>query len=299
MCKVKYPLEVMSAINKSEGKIKTMSIENYLAPAEDKEHRGGTQDPLKFYEDFSCFHITLIAKDGEKKSFARANLSVRAIPKIDRRTQIATEKIMEQESSVTKQDVGVSSAYTQQIRVGKLKGKTPAQILLENPENREQLEGTANWLKEKGNHEGNKAQYAAIMEAIDLLEKGEISANACEGTGQIVIHKADYRPLISTKREDGKIMAYTLQILCNPADRMPYEIRVGNFWAHYNGMEIVPGSSSDKTGIAIRLTEEEWDDAVESMMRTMRIYERCYGKYELERAISYNQQNKRNEENKN
>lgn len=297
MCKVKYPLEVMAAINKSDGKIKTMSIESYLSIAEDKEYRRGTQDPLKFYEDFSCFHITLISKEGEKKSFARANLNVRVVAKIDRRTQIATEKIMEQESSTEKTDTGISPAYTQQIRVGKLKGKTPAQVLLENPQNREQLEGTAQWLKEKGTHEGNKAQYHAIMEAIGLLERGELSAEACNRmSGQIVIHKADYRPLISTKREDGKIMAYTLQIVCNPSDRMPYEIRVGNFWATYNGLEMIAGSICDKTGISIRLTEEEWDDAVESMKRTMRIYENSYGKYELERAIAYNQQN-RNENN--
>lgn len=293
MCKIKYPLEVMSAINKSDGKTKTISVESYLMPADDKEHRGGTQDPLKFYEDFSCFHITLILKEGDKKTFARANLSVRAVAKLDRRTQVATKKIIEQEGSSRKIETGISSAYTQQIRVGKLKGKTPAQVLLENPNSREQLEGTAKWLKEKGNnHEGNKAQYNAIMEGISLLEKGELCEDVCEKSGQIVIHKAEYRPLFSTKREDGKIMSYTLQILCNVTDRMPYEIRVGNVWALYNGMEMVPGSSCDRTGISIRLTEEEWDDAVESMKRTMRIYERCYGKYELERAMTYNQQNR-------
>ena len=293
MCKIKYPLEVMSAINKSEGKIKTLSIESYLAAAADKEYRGETQDPLKFYEDFSCFHITLIEKGEKEKRYARANLSVRAIAKIDRRTQIATQMIMESEQDTSQQKT-VSTAYTQQIRIGKMRGKTPAQVLLENPDNREQLEGTAKWLKEKGSsHEGNKAQYDAIMEAIDLWESGELSDKICERSlGQIIIHKADYRPLISTKREDGKVMAYTLQIVCNPTDRMPYEIRVGNFWAQYNNMEMVSGSICDKTGILIRLTEEEWDEAVESMRRTMRIYEQCYGKYELERSLESIQQNK-------
>lgn len=292
MCTVKYPLEVMSAINRSGGKIKTMSIESYLVAADEKEHRGETQDPLKFYEDFSCFHITLICKEGEKKSFARANLSVRAIAKIDRRTQAATQKIMEQENGIAEQK-NVSAAYIQKIYVGKLKGKTPAQVLLENPDSRQQLENTADWLKEKSNNEGNAAQYNAIMEALSLFDKGELSAERSgAGSGQIILHKADYRPLVSTKREDGKIMAYTLQILCNPSDRMPYEIRVGNFWALYNGMEMTAGSACDKTGISIRLTEEEWDDAVESMRRTMRIYENCYGKYELERAMKYNEKNK-------
>lgn len=293
MCKVKYPLEVMSAINQSDGKIKTMSIESYLTAADEKERRGETQDPLKFYEDFSCFHITLILKEGEKKKFARANLSVRAIPKIDRRTQVSTQMIMEQESGGKKNN-NASAAYTQQIRVGKMKGKTPAQVLLENPDNKGQLENTAAWLKERSGNEGNVAQYNAIMEALKLLEKGELSVDKTSSY-QLVLHKADYRPLVSTKREDGKIMAYTLMILCNPTDRMPYEIRVGNFWAEYNGREMVPGSACDKTGIAIRLTEEEWNDAVESMKRTMRIYELQYGQYELERALHYNEENRRGE----
>lgn len=289
--KIEHPREIAVAINKNESFYKTLSVEAFLEMATEspKETADNVlQDPLKFFAEYSTFHFTIIEKqrDGQNTTFARANILPKELAMLERRTQYATEKIMDAEQSGNNESNNLESAYTQQIRVGEFKGKTPAQVLLDNSENRDKLERTCSWLKEKiSAHPGNKLQYDAIKEALLLYEQGKLQNKQCTNSQVLNLLQKDYNPLRSTRRSDGKMMNYAIQIKCYPSDNMPYEITVRNFWALYNENVIVEGSATEQVTNSIRITEAVWDNIVESMRRTVRIYERCYGKYELERAL--------------
>ena len=100
-------------------------------------------EPLRLHHNtFSRFNFCLINK--EKKA-TTSSLHVNELTGIYLKSKFAYNKQLERQymgmsiekAEETKEDETkkVSSAYTVQISSGNLKGKTPAQVLLENPEN--------------------------------------------------------------------------------------------------------------------------------------------------------------------
>ena len=77
--------------------------------------------------------VSIFVLINEDKKAATANVGVKAIPGIMRKIQNLYLKEMLSERTV-KGEQGKSPAYTTAISAGKLKGKTPAELLLENPQ---------------------------------------------------------------------------------------------------------------------------------------------------------------------
>lgn len=295
---INNPLEIKSAISttiENEKKItKTFSVEAHLECAKERhaEDSDEIQDPLKLFEPYSVFKITLIKKFSDtNKQFVTANIPVTALSTVKNRSQIATKYIMEAEMTglETKavETESISPAYTVRLSVGNFKNKVPAQVLLENSNNKDALQRTADWLKDRLQlHANNEKQYEAICEAISLLETNRlkpVSANHnCKG---IKIYNADLRTQKTKKREDGRSFVYSISVMCYPEKRYPYEIRITNYWAKCKGIQPIEGTIQDSVTITMNLSELDWDDAVEQMCIVKNIYVRCYGRYELERAL--------------
>lgn len=288
---IRYEREVAQAINQSGNVYKTLSVENYLDPIGiygNYNRETNLSSPLEIFTPSSTFHFTIVEKmvKTESKKYARANIPITELAKISRRTQIATEKIVEAEMTPAKpQETPEDIAYTTHIRVGSFKGFSPAQILLQDPKQRDSLEETMLWLEKKTNFSGNAMQAAAIREALTLFDTGKLAQKDNISAKVISIHDADYRPLRSTKRKDGKMMMYTIHIKCYPGDSMPYEVIIKNVWAEFNEMQMVAGTAGEQVKVSMRLTESDWDNMVEGMLRTKRIYENVYGAYELENSL--------------
>ena len=100
--------------------------------------------PLEIYDaTFSRISGVLINTD---KVAATFNIRKEALPLIIKKSEFAFNKEMEHMISQSGEEQ-LSSAYTVRITTGKLKGKTPAELLIENPENKNILSEHYRFLK--------------------------------------------------------------------------------------------------------------------------------------------------------
>lgn len=273
--KIAHPAEIKSVMRNNGV---TLSIEEYLCPVEEAPEKGYIQSPLKFFSKKSVYKVILYSG----KNSVYANIPVSCLRTIRERTKVCTRFLIEQESGEGVNDNSI--AYQTIIRVGNFKNRTPAQILMSNPNNRKSIISTANWLKDnKDKSEGNMLQHDAIMEAVKLFDEGKLQNKIQQ---MYKVFDAPIRTNTRKTRKDGKNFVSSMKINCCPQKNYPYQIEITNYYAFTKGVEVVPDTISDKTSFTIYLEENEWDDIVEQMEVTKKIFLNKYGIYELERAES-------------
>ena len=128
-----------------------------------------------------------------------------------------------------------SLAKTVMIGNGKMKGKTPFQVISESTEVQKaifDLETQYKWLeKNLAQYPDNAVQMSAIKEALKLYQTGEVhpsdqSIGEKLNFGTIAIYEPTPRALIREKDEDGFCPVYEIAINWHVAERYPVEIRV-------------------------------------------------------------------------
>lgn len=304
---IKYPRELKSIITESGGKEKvyhTLSLTQHLDACDDstvidtdKENQTErVQDPLKIFTPWSVFKIALIEKkSSSQKRSVFANIPVNKIAVIERRTACCSQRIVEEEikgmpqPSAADTNMPSSLAYTQKLAVGNYqnRGKTPAQILMNNPDGRKNLMETANWLhKNMDRHEGNRKQFDAIREAIELFDAGKLTSISTKDSScaDITVYSAPVRTL-SQKNKNNKNLVYDLRVTCNPQRNYPYTIRITNYYAECKGILPVTGTIENKQDISMSLSESDWEDIVDCMRMMKNLYVQVYGPSELNRAM--------------
>lgn len=271
---IKYPKEIDSVV-----RTKTFCINAELT----KPDTDNGDSPLKLYSRFSRFPITLI---NEKKVFANANINVTDMIDIMKRSEFAYNKEMELSMQTQTIENDVSSAYTVQISSGMLKGKTPAQALLESPDNLKALVNQFNFLKQNlDKYPRNRVQMQAIKEAKTLFESGKLTESKAQGnTNNFEIYKSGFRPLKRKSREDGMCFVYDVKITWNFKQNYPLEIEIQNYYAPVTtddrGMMNVQFSQRDKNTFikeSMKLSASEWNHIMYMTRTNMEIFERSIG----------------------
>lgn len=154
----------------------TFSLEDYLAPVEEKEDaKEQCSSPMKIFADYSRFRFTLIEKRSSTK-VVYGNVSLDDLEEIRATTNFSVNLRLSSQYEIS--DTGkdteennrdATGAYTQLLSIGKCRGMTPAQALLASADNLAELERNASWLKERFSlHKNNMKQYEAISGAIDF-----------------------------------------------------------------------------------------------------------------------------------
>lgn len=315
---IKYPRDIKSVITESSsGKEKiyhTMSLAQYLDACDDdtvidadaltKEER--LQDPLKIFTPWSVFKITLIEKRVDKKHSVKrsvcANIPVGDLALLERKTAICAQRIMEDGMKVSTSKISdtspTSPAYTQKIAVGSYqnRGKTPAQVLLNNPESRKELLDTADWLQRNiERHEGNARQYEAIKEAIDLFDRGALITSEAMETqaADMIVYSVPSKTLPKTN-EAGKRIVYGIKISCNPSHRYPYKINISTYYAECKGILPIAGTIEGRQDITMSISESDWEDMLDTMRSMKNLFIQIYGPGEYGRALRAEEQARKN-----
>ena len=162
-------------------------------------------------------------------------------------------------------------AYSVPIRSGKLKDKTPAQVLLENPRQLTELINQKKWLESNlSKYPGNKEQIDAITEAIKLYEEGALEAtgeDAGAGAGVYTVYETAPKN-IQPRDEEGRWTIYQCSIKYIPKNNLPFVIQVMNCMAPVDtksGNEIVLTKAINKHEQKMQLSEEEWFTMIDNM----------------------------------
>lgn len=260
------------------------------------EYKDGSE-PLLFHHDtFSRFSFVLI---NEEKKAATANINVKEIPGIFRRVRNLELKEMLLPGK-EKGETAKSPAYTTAITSGKLKGKTPAALLLEDAQkNRGMLINQKNWLESNlAKYPRNAAQIKAIEDALNLFDAGKLAAEEAEtGYRTETVYSSGMRPLIRRKRADGKSFVYEITIRWNGGADRPVEVEIRNYYAPViqkeNGLlNVMAKDRADEVRNAISLTMEQWS-WVEHMLETnIRTFENLLASGCYKRALEAEKENR-------
>ena len=239
---VRYPRQIYTA--KRENIV--LGIDNYLSAPSEKD----TVPPLELHSPFSRFVVTIIDKTGAKTTSPKANIPAGDVPGILEIAKVAMAEKSRFSADGKKADTSLPLAYTQTITLGTFKGKTPAAVLLENPDNRESLLKSRNFLAEKvSQYPNNQKQIDAIDNALSLLDKKQLTAEiaGAQRADNAKIYDVSHK-YMSTANEKGHRLFYGMSIICRYANKYPWEITIENFFA--------PGLQGPKGGLVPKIDEK-------------------------------------------
>lgn len=197
-------------------------------------------------------------------------------------------------------------AYETRFKAGRLKDRTPIEVLLEDENGEEELRTQREFLKKNlSKYPRNKDLIEAIDMAFALLEEGDIddeikTVTASSGTGVIRLFSVGLRPLQRKRRADGSCFVYTGHINWRLGEENPVEVEIENFYAPVekkeNGtLRVMAGKKVQDTYIkaVFNLPASLWMSYVYRIAMDMRLFENASGfmaRLLAESAEAYRQQ---------
>ncbi len=159
-----------------------------------------------------------------------------------------------------------SPAYTSKFKFGSFKGKSPAEVLLTNPQNYNSLVQEYNKLASTTDPKfvaANTAMMAAIQDAVNLYNAGKLNANNVNSSQKVLILEETRTPNIAKLDNRGYTEARTAKITfdTDPDNKAPYCIEIMNCMAPpVQNAQIGAKLSQavDKTMLMMNFSEEEW-----------------------------------------
>ena len=268
-----YPRQIFKA-----GRAKMVfSVENYFSPPKTED----TIPPLQMHSKHSRILLTIIDISGEKTLTPKANIPARDIAGIIEKSRAAI--IRKFGASVPEGMENTSSAYTQVISMGKFKDRTPADVLLNSPDEKDELLRTKDFLTSKmEQYPKNKIQINAIENALTLFEKGDLiqSGSEVKMTGSSLIYDVNHK-YMNYKNKDGYTLFYAITINCDYANRYPWSIAITNFYAPTkkgptNALQPIIDKKTGYAKSMIRLDDSEWCDMVRCVSSNLSNFETLY-----------------------
>ena len=283
----KYPYDVFTAQTNKQ----TFSVKSCLAQAKSVND----QSPLKIYDQrFARYELTIIDyKSNDQKKFVVSNIRVREMEDLVQRTRYAFRAEMDEQYApkpVAEGNGGSAEmsgpAFTVKIRNGRLAGKTPAEVLFENPNGASDLRSQVEFLKSHlDKYPGNRVQIEAIEQALSLQAGGAFAAS---GQAQVVNRQIRLYPaapvtppkaLTHKPCEGGMYPAHECEIYWHVGDMRPVEVRIKNYRVPVDKKgdgRIVPDRSKavfDVPPKSMRLSEAEWMECLRAIRTDMRNFE--------------------------
>ena len=226
------------------------------------------EEPLTLHSrKFSRFSFLIINQD---KKAATANMNVTEMFGFLEKSHFAMQQeMLYQFNSGSNEEEELPLAYTVTITSGTLKGRTPADVLLnDGEEGKKLLNNQYTFLKNNlSKYPKNKTQMDAIVNASQLLKEGKLDADAV-GKGQtkrISLYSSGLRPLVNRKNNAGMSFVYELTVDWLLGEKRPLMITIVNYYAPVikkdDGMLNVQVKQRDQTTLrnnTVNLTFEDW-----------------------------------------
>lgn len=284
--KKKYPFQVCALKRKT----RTLGVDAQLYTPRPEEDI----PPLEMHSGYSRFVITLI--NTETDTVTTANISAKEVPSITLRTELAIKRVDRLNDylyiSNANSSQPASPAYTQKLFDKNFKGRTPAEVLMSNPDDREKLLNVREWLnKNLAAYPKNKSQIDAIDEAITLLDIGELKKN--DDTPKVSIKPFEVFTSdckFKTKTNDkGYNLIYGISLTCDPNKNNPFELKIMNCYAPVKTLpggqkNIVMNEAVDKTEVSINMSIDEWNFVITEINNRKKDFEFMHSKAAFEEA---------------
>ena len=226
------------------------------------------EDPAKLHNsNFSRVDFTIIDKD---KTFVNSTVKFASIPGIICASQYAYTRHMGAIYEPQLQTTGTQNpAFSMKFFSGSLKGKTVAQVALEEGE--EVLKKQYDWLKENiEKYPKNKNLMDAINETVKALRDGKLTnetAVATSSASYITVYDAmkgnPHKPL---KEGSNLFFVHDFKIRYYLGDNYPVNVTIKNYYApihkEESGQQKIDYNGRDKSTeheVTMKLTADEWN----------------------------------------
>lgn len=289
---VAYPHQVASVIQKKNGESKTLGIDAELSiPRIDDEKERVM--PLEMHSGFSRFVATLIKK-GNEKTFVKANIPADDISYICEKTRLALNLYASAKlAPAPAENNDVPACYTLTFGMGKLKGKTPAAVLLESADNEKELISQGEFLnKNAEKYPANKQMVEAIREAIKLYRAGELKPldAPVQKSGIIEIYNEQTKPLRSTTNDKGNTFVYGIKIICDISRNLPFTLEISNCYAPVKVMDdgtlrVEMKSAENMQNISMNFSEKDWVKVMNRLEKTITYFETINFKDQFKKSV--------------
>ena len=265
MAKVNDPRQIFKAAREN----KSLICEQFLSSDE-------LSNPLEMHGPYSRFAITLLINKEGKYVPYQAPLSPKEVPYLFERIK----KLIGTTCSSEESTGNLSLAYTKRFLFGKLKGKTPADVLLDKTINgHEELKSQREFLAQKAReYKANQELVDAIDDAIDLYLNGTLEKKDLPKTSEETLFDSEWRPKRSSKDNKGFYDCRRLEIVFCPQMKQPYRIQISTMKAPLKseGDGVNPVAADMGTGLAtasFQMTEREAFSLFERMQSVKALFE--------------------------
>lgn len=282
MAKCDYPSDLKTFFAKKNGGTVTLSVEASMTRASIENG----ESPYTNYGKFSRFKFTFI--DAQRNFIAASIHPEDDVPDMLVRTEYANQRIFECE--MNKNSIATSEngerlsgpAYTVRFFSGSLKGKTPAEVLSEDPvKGSEALNRQYAWLKDNlQKYPSNQKQMDAIADAARLLKEGSLQKVEGGATGaSITILPAEPHPNIYKEAKYGnKYPVSEISIVCYPENKYPYAISIENYYAPVikrddGTLNVMKKDMQDHVPGTFYMSTKDWNALMYAISSHMRQFE--------------------------
>lgn len=266
----KYPWQIATV--KRPKKILSIDAKFFL-PGEQEN-----VSPLEMHSGYSRCVVTIIDSSGSSVMTPKANIVAGDIASIKFKTECAIQEIMKgARATIPNDEIIGGPAYTQKLMDKNYKGKTPAEILLKDPNEKDGLLRARNWLQSNlARYPGNKAQIEAIDEAIQLMEIGEL--RPCQPQENLLTIYNTENKYFTTKNERGFNQVYKISVMCDPSKNYPFVLNIMNCFAPVESLpdgkrNIKMSEAIDTVKSSISMSVDEWYSIIDRILTTMRNFE--------------------------
>lgn len=284
----KYPYQIKSVIHGKQ----VLSIEAKLNTSSGESN--GDRDPIPPLETpgYSVFKLILI--DDNRNSYT-ANIPEEDVPYMMTLSERAIGfPKMNAPSAKTER---TSRAYTFRFLIGKVKGKTSAEVL-SNPDGEEQLLNLRKFLEANASkYKANQEQIEVIDEALKMFKEGKLNGSEVVDTssGILQLYKTETKYMSATDAK-GNHLIYSVKIEKDPARKYSYGITVMNCKAplmrNKIGLETPNLSKAeDKKTFTMWISEAEWYSTIKKMMETKKAFRYMVVQQQILRAAEINKLN--------
>ena len=291
----KYPDQVASIKHSSASGYKTLAIRGILTLATAENG----YNPLEVYQDGgkerSRFEITVIETGtGTPAKIASYNIPIADLAGIFKQSDLAQQldffqkympaKVEKVNASPTSESNGsFEAAYTTKIKNGKLAGKTPSEVLKEDPSG-QSLKQQREWLeKNLDKYPGNRQQIDAIDAAFAALKAGALSGSSSSSSSLVPEAKTKIPLYESMKgspyKGDNDIHeCKECRINWVLGNNNPVEVEIVSYKAPLRTnaegkINIDRSRKTDELKCQMFLNSAEWNDCIRRIKTTMRQFE--------------------------
>lgn len=231
--------------------------------------------PLELHEGaLSRFTLTLLDRRSGTTIPISVNISAKDVSALLEKMRVALI-LKEDQSKASETQLPI--AYTSPLMVGIFANRTPADVLLENPNNQTKLLNTRKWLEENsGKYAKNKNQIAAIDNALELLKVGELTPRK-DNSGVMVIYD---RQMKTSRSADGNgfYSGSDITITCNFGKKYPWCVQISNYKtkkkSDSDGKSTIDARTiKDRKTASISLSDDDFIFCVTRMREIVELYQ--------------------------